>query len=248
MKTFLNKLVNDVAFPLKTFENTSPYILQFGDSGIQYIMHESLASPKVILYSHGNNNKLDNLVKFIESLSSATSCSVYAYEYPDNPTPKKVNNRIWEVWSYLTTECFYRHEDIILMGRSIGSSPTLFLGEKVQPKISAVVLISPLTSVHGFIRTFSLCGFESFLASFVDETMDNMERVKKIKCPLLLIHGEADEILEPHMSQELLYASLESFSYSRLHLVENADHNTINNSKMIGETLTAFLDEAPKLK
>jgi acetyl esterase/lipase len=79
-----------------------------------------------------------------------------AVEYPGYSIYKgKVDGRVvredalW-VYQYMTEKMGFRQEDVIVMGRSIGTGVALELMKKVKP--GALVLISPFVSVKSLAR------------------------------------------------------------------------------------------------
>jgi len=75
-----------------------------------------------------------------------------------------------------------KEKDIILLGRSMGSGPTVHLAATRKP--GAVVLVSPYTSIKNLV--YERVGP---LSAFVKEQFDNQSLMKEIKSPTLLIHG-----------------------------------------------------------
>lgn len=59
-------------------------------------------------------------------------------------------------------------------------------------------MLSPYTSLKAATRTY-LGGFASLL---VRERFDNLTAIKSVRCPTLIIHGQADDIIpESHAIQ-----------------------------------------------
>lgn len=77
-------------------------------------------------------------------------------------------------------------EDIILFGRSMGSGPATLLSGEFRPR--ALILVSAYTTVKQ--AAAQVVG--GFLAFFLSEHFNNVESIKKTKCPVMIIHGEKD--------------------------------------------------------
>lgn len=71
------------------------------------------------------------------------------------------------------------------MGRSMGSGPACSLAAHYGFLTPALILVSPYTSLKKAVK--SLLG--SFPSIFVRERFDNLETIKKVRCPTLIIHG-----------------------------------------------------------
>ena len=72
---------------------------------------------------------------------------------------------------------------VLIMGRSIGSGPATYIAQKFKP--AALLLVSPFTSIKEVAK--SMYGFVGAL--LVKDRFDNLERIKHVTCPVLLIHG-----------------------------------------------------------
>ena len=74
--------------------------------------------------------------------------------------------------------------DVIVCGRSMGSGPSSLIAGEYKPR--ALILVSAYTTVKQ--AAASVAG--SFLAFFLNEHFNNIESIKKTKCPVMIIHGE----------------------------------------------------------
>jgi fermentation-respiration switch protein FrsA (DUF1100 family) len=80
--------------------------------------------------------------------------------------------------------------------------------------------MSPYTSIKDVAR--NLLGYLSFLSVIVYERFRNVDLIKKAKCPVFFLHGQADKLIPPSHSEELNTACpTESF----IHMPPLMDHN-----------------------
>ncbi|KAL1553349.1 alpha/beta hydrolase domain-containing protein 17B-like [Salvia divinorum] len=79
-----------------------------------------------------------------------------------------------------------KQEDVILYGQSVGSGPTLDLAARL-PCVRAVVLHSPILS--GVRVMYSV------KKTYWFDIYKNIEKIPLVKCPVLIIHGTADEVV-----------------------------------------------------
>ena len=91
---------------------------------------------------------------------------------------------------YLTKTLRYDEKDIVLVGRSMGTGPACELASNC-PQLAALVLISPYTSLKAATKT--LLG--TLAAMLVRERFDNLTAITKVRCPTLIIHGQADTLI-----------------------------------------------------
>ena len=89
------------------------------------------------------------------------------------------------LYDYLTKVMGIPESSIILFGRSIGSGPATLLASKRKP--GALLLMSPFTSIKDVAK--NILGYMSFLSNVVYERFRNIDNIKKVKCPVFLLHG-----------------------------------------------------------
>lgn len=78
-------------------------------------------------------------------------------------------------------------EDLILYGQSVGSGPTLHLASRLE-NIRGVVLHSGILSgIRVLYPVKVTLWFDIF---------KNIDKIKQVDCPVLVIHGTADEIVD----------------------------------------------------
>ncbi|PAN20282.1 hypothetical protein PAHAL_3G331300 [Panicum hallii] len=80
-----------------------------------------------------------------------------------------------------------KEEEIILYGQSVGSGPTVDLASRL-PRLRAVVLHSPILSglrvMYPVKRTYWF------------DIYKNIDKIPQVSCPVLIIHGTADEVVD----------------------------------------------------
>lgn len=159
---------------------------------------------KVILYFHGNAEDVSHTYELLVKLSVTFKCSVLAVEFPGYGVYKtepsdadivKLDSEL--VLQFLVRHLKYDLKDIILMGRSMGSGPSCALAAD-NPGVQALVLLSPYTSLKQAVK--SILG--TLASLIVRERFENHEVIKNVRCPTLIIHGQADTLLhESHAIQ-----------------------------------------------
>ncbi|XP_010478642.1 PREDICTED: uncharacterized protein LOC104757590 isoform X2 [Camelina sativa] len=90
------------------------------------------------------------------------------------------------VYECLQTDYGVGQEDLILYGQSVGSGPTLHLASKL-PRLRGVVLHSGILSG---LRVLCHVKFK-----FCCDIYSNVSKIKKVKCPVLVIHGTEDDVV-----------------------------------------------------
>ena len=120
---------------------------------------------------------------------------------------------------------------IIAYGRSLGSGPSCYLAEKYN--IGGLILQTPLSSIYRVVLEFKY--------TLPGDMFPNIDRMSKIKCPLLIIHGTKDEIVPMQHSIQLFNACQSSLKQA--FYVEGAGHNNIESvaGMPLFETIQNFI-------
>lgn len=115
-----------------------------------------------------------------------------------------------------------------LMGQSLGASIAIVVGAERKDAIYGVVAIAPFTSYRAVARSVlggdTLLGYLTWpLGLLVTKGSDPIDRVQEISPkPLLLVHGEADEIIPTRMSREIYAKALDP---KEIQLLPGVQHN-----------------------
>lgn len=121
--------------------------------------------------------------------------------------------------AYVTRTRGVTPEQIIVMGRSIGSTVAVDLSQD-QP-LAALILVTPMTSgkamgkFHGF----------GFLAGLAGDAFNNLGKIHRIQCPLLVVHGTQDDIVPFSMGRQLYE---QAPSPKQFEAIQGAGHNDIS--------------------
>src|SRR5262245_43221118 len=165
----------------------------------------------LVLYAHGNGELIDHWVDALAPLRSL-GVSVLLVEYPGygRPAARPSRGSITEAMVLAYGLAASRPEvdagRIVGWGRSLGGGAVCALSR--ERRLAALVLESTFTSVARMARRFGLPRF------LVRDPFDNEEAVRAFDGPMLLVHGERDEIIPPDHARALHAAA----PRSELHL------------------------------
>lgn len=146
-----------------------------------------------LLYSHGNAADIGQMFQFFVELSDRLRVNVMGYDYAgygrSNGEPSEQNTYadIEAVYKCLKEIYEVKEEDIILYGQSIGSGPTLELATKL-PQIRGVILQSAILSG---LRVMYRIKYSLWL-----DIYKNIDKIPYVSCPVLVIHGTEDDIVD----------------------------------------------------
>jgi len=151
-----------------------------------------IANPAAIytlLFSHGNGEDLGSVLPLLPILRDL-GFSVFAYDYrgyglsEGRPSEPHVYADIDAAYGYLTRELQVPPQRIVAYGRSLGAGAAVDLAAR-RP-VGGLVLESPFLSAFRVMTRVPLFPFDKFR---------NVDKISRARCPLLVMHGEADEIV-----------------------------------------------------
>nr|BAJ93818.1 predicted protein [Hordeum vulgare subsp. vulgare] len=153
-----------------------------------------------LLYSHGNAADLGQLYDLFVQLKVNLKVNLMGYDYSGygastgKPSEENAYADIEAVYQCLETEYGISQEELILYGQSVGSGPTLHLASRL-PRLRGVVLHSAILSG---LRVVCHVNF-----TFCFDIYKNVKKIKKVKCPVLVIHGTDDDVVNWSHGNEL---------------------------------------------
>ncbi|XP_028785503.1 alpha/beta hydrolase domain-containing protein 17B-like isoform X2 [Neltuma alba] len=160
------------------------------DIAAVYVKHHKATS--TMLYSHGNAADLGQMFELFVELSNKLRLNVMGYDYSGygrstgKPTESNTYADIDAAYKCLKEQYGVKDDQLILYGQSVGSGPTLDLASRV-PELRGVVLHSPILSgmrvLYPVKRTYWF------------DIYKNIDKICLANCPVLVIHGTADEVV-----------------------------------------------------
>jgi fermentation-respiration switch protein FrsA (DUF1100 family) len=182
-----------------------PAILRLPTSGGTTIaaryLPSSVDAPYTILYSHGNSEDLGDLAPRIGRLQGL-GFAVLAYDYEGygesggTPSEEGVIRDVDAAYAYLTERRGVPPGKIIAYGRSLGGGPSVDLASR-RP-IGGLILESTFTSVFRVVTRVPL---------FPGDKLRNLEKMERVACPVLVMHGRADTLISIRHGEALLAAA-----------------------------------------
>lgn len=146
-----------------------------------------------LLYSHGNAADLGQMHDLLLELRAHLRVNVMSYDYSGygassgKATEFNTYADIEAVYDCLRRDYGIRQEDLILYGQSVGSGPTLHLASRL-PRLRAVVLHSAILSGIRVLYPVKM--------TFCFDIFKNIDKIQLVKCPVLVMHGTNDEIVD----------------------------------------------------
>jgi abhydrolase domain-containing protein 17 len=177
--------------PAPSYGDT-PNLIRLPAAGGERIAAVYLLNPRAtytVLFSHGNGEDLGWVLPLLPVLRDL-GFSVLAYDYrgyglsEGRPSEGNVYADIDAADDYLTRELGVPPDRIILYGRSLGAGAAVDLAAR-QP-VAGLILESPFLTAFRVMTRVPLFPFDKFR---------NLDKIGRVRCPVLIMHGEADEIV-----------------------------------------------------
>lgn len=188
--------------------NLDPEIPSPPEDCIPCLLMPSNSARFFMLYLHSNAEDLGRCYHFCSLLKNQFQVHVLAVEYPGyglcqcgEASEETVIEHANVAYRFITEVLHFAKEDIIVVGRSIGCGPALWLASR--HRFHGVVLICPFLSVKEIIREHI-----GLLADFVEERFPNKDHIRKVSGSVLIIHGKQDKIVPCSHGQALYDACL----------------------------------------
>jgi hypothetical protein len=205
---------------VSSYRDTNQIIKLNSANGTQIsaVYLENPESHYTILFSHGNAEDIGTALPTLEKMKDA-GFSVFAYDYQGYGTssgaPSEANayGDIEASYDYLVNNLGVPPERIIAHGRSLGGAVALDLASK-RP-IGGLIIESTFVSAYRVMTRIPLFPFDKF---------NSLSKIKRVRCPVLVIHGKRDEVI-PFWHGERLFEEandLKTFLW-----VEMAGHNNL---------------------
>ncbi len=176
----------------------------------------------VVLFSHGNGGNISDRIDNVRRLLDC-GLRVFIYDYRGygKSDGKPFEAGIYEdglaAWDLLVKGRGISSENIVLFGRSLGAAVAVDIATKRTAK--ALIMESGFTSTREMAKTMPLF---QFFAPIVPVHYNNLEKIKRVKFPTLIIHGTRDELI-PFRMGEALYEAASGPKY--FFPVHGAGHN-----------------------
>ncbi len=185
----------------------------------------ALPVSRAILYLHGNAGNLSHRYDQLH-LFMFLGCAILIIDYRgygrSEGKPSEVGLYLdgLAAWKHLVGERGFSPGGVIMLGKSLGGAVACELASQEPIEPGGVILQAAFTSVPDMARRV----MPIVPRSFIRTQMNNLDKIERVTCPKLLIHGTADTVVPFGMSEQLFAAAAEPRQF---HAVPGADHNDV---------------------
>ncbi|KAJ6237334.1 hypothetical protein M0813_26891 [Anaeramoeba flamelloides] len=207
---------------IKTSRNhTIPVLLYSEDP-------KNLNRTYTVIFSHGNAECVSLLNQVAKKFILATGTNLVLYEYPGYPfttgkcSEKNCYAAIEATYQYVIKKLKVPPSKIIFHSHSLGTGSATNQAVKIGKGAAGLVLMSPLCSAIRVVVNPKV--------TLPIDIFSNIDKLHKIKMPVLIISGKEDDVV-PHKHALELYKKIpEKYRVKPLYL-EGAHHNDIELEK-----------------
>lgn len=171
----------------------------------------------LLIFTHGNGELIDHWgTSFAEP--RAWGVGVLLVEYPGYgrsagaPSEASITQAVLAAYDWARHDARVDSARIIPYGRSLGGGPATRLA--VERPVPALILESTYTSVRAMAGRVLVPGF------LVRDPFDNVGRLRHYRGPLLVVHGDRDEVI-PFAFGQAVAAAVPGAEFHALHCGHN---------------------------
>ncbi len=174
-----------------------------------------------LLWFPGNAGNISHRVENIKLLHNLLGIHVFIFDYRGYG---RSGGRVSEEGTYRDAEAAYRYlrsrqdldpSKMVFFGRSLGAA--VAVETALKTRCAGLILESPFTSIREMANhVVPLIGF------LFRTRYDSLSKIKKLHVPLLILHGDRDEIVPFSMGRRLFEAANEPKEF---YTIRGAGHN-----------------------
>lgn len=201
------------------------------------------ATPRrALLYCHGNAGNIRDWTPAMPPLLEM-GCSVLLFDYrgygrsQGQPSEDGLYLDGEAAWAWVRQRARQDGLPAVILGKSLGTAVAIHAALQQPPH--ALILDSAFTSM----REIAMSVTPWLPDGMLPPLYESGQKVAKLTCPTLLIHGREDTLVPVSHSQRL-YDTLTATK--TLRIIESAGHNDVSGYLAYDEAIEAFLDEIGK--
>ncbi len=206
---------------------------------INALHFKSPNSKGLIFYSHGNSRSLDDWAWVHKDfIPHGYDLLVYDYRTFGKSSGKLNESNLYEDARHIINEQLkqYPISDIIFYGRSIGCSIATQMATEFKAR--CLILETPFSSMLSMVQASTPYVPVKYLLRY---KFNNKRKMRKLLCPVHILHGTADELIPLRHAKKLKKAN--SNPESSLTIIAKATHNNLSQFDQYHKTIKRILDQ-----
>jgi fermentation-respiration switch protein FrsA (DUF1100 family) len=176
-----------------------------------------------LLWLHGNAGNIGHRVHNLRLFHDALGVHVFLFDYrgyglsEGEPSEAGLLKDAEAAWRLLQARPDVDPRGVVLFGRSLGAAVAAELATRVEP--AALILETPFTTLLDMGRHHYWFLPVRWL---VRSRYDTLGAIRRVRVPVLVLHGDADEIVPFDMGEQVFAAASEPKAFYR---IPGASHN-----------------------
>lgn len=198
--------------------------------------------PKAVaLHCHGNSGNIADRIDTIK-IYYEMGLSLFIFDYRGygnsngRPFEKGTYNDAKAAWNYLVEEMNFEPGNIIITGHSLGGAVASYLAGIVNPK--ALIVEGSFTSITDIGK---LCYPYLPIRLLVRQRYNNKKYLKKVHCPVLIIHSPDDGIIPFYMGEALYLSANPPKGFLQIHGTHN--HAIFDSKELYTSEINKFITD-----
>lgn len=243
-------IVNSAAFfpdtknniPAEQLPDRVKEIFITSEDGIRlqaYLLRHNPRAEKVVIYFHGNAGNAGHRLDEASVLFNM-GCDVLLLSYRGygksggKPSEDGVYKDGRAALNFAADTLGYRFKKIFILGRSLGTTVAVHVSQNIP--LAGIILVTPLSSGRDMADAV---GF-GVMKYFVGNPFDSMGKLNRITSPLLIIHGDRDEVV-PYTQGLKIYNEYKG--EKKMITIKNGRHNDLEltDPELYWGTIAGFL-------
>jgi len=219
----------------KAFEEVN---LTTDDNSVINALHFKVKNPKgIILYYHGNKGNLNRWGPMVSPLTDyGYDIFIMDYRGYGKSNGKRNEKNLYRdaQLCYNHVNQFFKEENIIIYGRSLGGTFATYVASKNNPK--QLILEAPFYNLTDLSkRKFSFLPYK-YLLKF---QFNSNKFIVNIKCPITFLHGDKERLI-PLKSGQKLFETLKK-GHAKFVVINNGTHHNLMMSDLYKEKIATLL-------
>jgi len=197
-----------------------------------------------MLYFCGNAGNISHRLDHLALFWSRLDCNIFIASYrgygksEGMPTEAGLKLDAQAALDFLCSHSEIDRSRIFVFGESLGGAVSIQLAADNPDRVQALLLLNTFTSIEDMVAIL----FPALrrMSSLVTNKWNSLATIKNVRCPILFLSGQRDELVPPRMMQALHDAATASAG-AKLVLFKNGQHNTTWLAQTYVDELASFL-------
>jgi len=180
------------------------------------------SSGVTLLWCHGNAGNISYRLDNLKVLCDKLALNIFIFDYrgygrsQGKPSEEGTYLDAEAALAYLRTRQDIDQDAVVFFGRSLGGAIAVDLASKHQ--CLGLILESTFASMAGWMSR----SFPDIQHDMLPIKYDSLAKIKRVEVPLLMLHGDCDEVVPFQSGMELYEAANEPKEF---YAIKDAGHN-----------------------